>query len=194
MNMQARATKGMSRTQDYGVVTAPDTVRLERLLPGPIERVWSYLTDSEKRGQWLASGTMDLKVGGQVEHVFDNSNLTGHDDRPPPKYADHGSIMTMNGTITEYEAPYRLAYNWGETEGESSHVLFELSRQGDQVRLTVTHSRLASREGMLSVAAGWHAHIGILIDRLQGRPPASFWPTHTRLEAEYAELIPAGRG
>ena len=28
---------------DYGVLTAPDTLRIERLLPGPIERVWQYL-------------------------------------------------------------------------------------------------------------------------------------------------------
>jgi hypothetical protein len=27
---------------EYGTVTGPDTVRLERLLPGPIERVWEY--------------------------------------------------------------------------------------------------------------------------------------------------------
>ena len=28
----------------YGVVTEPGTVRIERLLPGPAERIWSYLT------------------------------------------------------------------------------------------------------------------------------------------------------
>ena len=32
----------------YGVQTAPDTVRIERLLPGPIERLWAYLTESDK--------------------------------------------------------------------------------------------------------------------------------------------------
>ena len=41
---------------DYGVLTAPDTLRIERLLPGPIERVWQYLTDSDKRATWLAVG------------------------------------------------------------------------------------------------------------------------------------------
>jgi uncharacterized protein YndB with AHSA1/START domain len=40
---------------DYGVLTAPDTLRIERLLPGPIERVWQYLTDSDKRATWLAA-------------------------------------------------------------------------------------------------------------------------------------------
>ena len=50
---------------DYGVVTDAGTVRLERILPGPIERVWSYLTESEKRGQWFAAGEMELRVGGR---------------------------------------------------------------------------------------------------------------------------------
>ena len=46
---------------DYAVVTAPGTVRIERLLPGPIGRIWSYLTESDKRSQWLAAGNMELK-------------------------------------------------------------------------------------------------------------------------------------
>lgn len=29
---------------DYAVRTGDDTVRIQRLLPGPIERLWSYLT------------------------------------------------------------------------------------------------------------------------------------------------------
>ena len=49
---------------EYGVVLESGAVRFERLLPGPVERVWSYLTESEKRGQWLASGVFDLRVGG----------------------------------------------------------------------------------------------------------------------------------
>ena len=55
---------------DYGVVTEPGTVRIQRALPGPIERVWDYLTDSEKRGTWLAKGAMEPNVGGRVELHF----------------------------------------------------------------------------------------------------------------------------
>ena len=43
---------------DYAVATNPTTVRIERSLPGPIERAWEYLTDSEKRGKWFASGNL----------------------------------------------------------------------------------------------------------------------------------------
>ena len=42
--------------KDYPSVLSPTEIRFERLLPGPIENVWSYLTDAKKRGEWLASG------------------------------------------------------------------------------------------------------------------------------------------
>lgn len=32
-----------------GVVIAPGTIRFERLLPGPIERIRDYLTEPDKR-------------------------------------------------------------------------------------------------------------------------------------------------
>src|SRR5690606_15460855 len=67
----------------YGVQTEPATVRLQRLLPGPIERVWAYLTESDLRRQWLARGDMDLKVGGKVELVWRNDDLTGHAEARP---------------------------------------------------------------------------------------------------------------
>ena len=177
---------------DFGVVTAPGTVRIERLLSGPIERVWSYLTESEKRGRWLASGEMELRVGGRVEHVFNNSELTEHDDPAPPKYAKYACESRMHGKITECEPPRLLSYTWGGDPAEGSEVRFELTPRVDKVLLVVTHRRLADHDEMISVAAGWHTHLDILLDRLEDREPAGFWATHTRLEAEYERRIPAG--
>ena len=53
----------------------PGTVKMERLLPGPVERIWAYLTESDKRATWLAGGEFDLRVGGKVKLEFDNSKL-----------------------------------------------------------------------------------------------------------------------
>ena len=44
----------MSKLHAEGEIIDTQTVRFERLLPGPIERVWAYLTESEKRRKWLA--------------------------------------------------------------------------------------------------------------------------------------------
>jgi uncharacterized protein YndB with AHSA1/START domain len=48
---------------DYGERTAPGTVRLTRVLPGPIERVLAHITESDKRARWFAAGEMELRVG-----------------------------------------------------------------------------------------------------------------------------------
>ena len=53
----------------YGVLTEPATLTIQRMLPGPIERVWAYLTESDLRRKWLAAGEMEMKVGAPFEHV-----------------------------------------------------------------------------------------------------------------------------
>lgn len=191
MNAQVKPqASGAAPRGAYGLATAPDTVRIERLLPGPIERVWRYLTDSDKRGRWLAEGRMELRVGGWVEHVFHNNELTENDDPPPAKYADIADEARMDGRVTACEPPTLLSYTWSESSGSASEVTFELSAKKDDVVLVLTHRRLANREEMLGVAAGWHTHLDILADRLAGRTPPGFWATHTRLEHEYDRLIP----
>lgn len=178
---------------DYGHVTEPGTLRIERILPGPIERVWNYLTDSEKRGTWLASGVLEPRVGGRVEHIFRNSELSSQSDPAPAKYAHLGDESRMHGRVTAYEPPRLLSYTWSEESDVDSEVTFELSPLGEQVRLVLTHRRLGTRDTMISVGAGWHTHLGILAARLDGREPAPFWATHMRLEDEYEQRIPPGR-
>ncbi|MGH6905998.1 MAG: SRPBCC family protein [Geminicoccaceae bacterium] len=172
---------------EFGVVTAARTVRLQRVLPGPIERVWAYLTESEKRAKWLAAGPMELRVGGPVELHFANSELTPHGETAPERYKDQG-CATLHGRITRCDPPRLLSHSWGDG---GSEVTFELTPQGEDVLLVLTHRRLPDRRTMVSVASGWHAHLGILIDRLSGREPPPFWSTHARLEAEYETRIPA---
>jgi uncharacterized protein YndB with AHSA1/START domain len=54
----------------YGALIEPTTLEIQRLLPGPIERIWAYLTESELRRQWLAAGQMEMKVGALFEFVW----------------------------------------------------------------------------------------------------------------------------
>src|SRR5262245_58705376 len=70
--------------RDQAVQTAPDTIRLERHMPGPITRIWDYLTHPTIRGQWLAPGPMDLKPGGKYEMTFRHDELTPHAEIAPP--------------------------------------------------------------------------------------------------------------
>jgi uncharacterized protein YndB with AHSA1/START domain len=173
---------------DYGVFTEPATVRMERVLPGPIERIWAYLTESDKRGQWLASGAMDVRVGGQVELNFDHEQLSPQTGPTPDRYKEHGHFT---GRVTRCDPPRLLSYTWGENSGSDSEVTFELTPRGADVVMVLTHRRLSSREAMVNVASGWHAHVGFLIDVLNDREPPDFWATHARLEAEYGRRLGA---
>jgi len=174
---------------DYAVLTAPDTLRIERLLPGPIERVWQYLTDSDKRETWLAVGSVEQSVGGKVEHTFRNSELSPENDIPPPKYSHCAGDMNMLGKVTHWEPTRKLAYIWNAGSEAESEVTFELTAHQGQVKLVLTHRRITNPNEFLSTISGWHTHLNILRDRLQGKTPEGFWKVHTKLEKEYAERL-----
>lgn len=178
---------------DYGIITAADTVRFERLLPGPIERVWAFLTESDKRATWLASGPMELRVGGGVELRFRNSNLSPTPEPIPDKYRQYedGDGIGVVARVTRCEPPHVLSHTWSGEPGMESEVTYELTPQGDKVLLVLTHSRLGSRAAMLSVSGGWHTHLNILAARLNDHAPEPFWSTYGRLEGEYDKRLPA---
>jgi uncharacterized protein YndB with AHSA1/START domain len=173
----------------YASVIEPSTLRLERVLPGPIERVWAYLTESDKRAQWLASGAMDLRAGGDVELHFHHVDLSPEVVPTPERFKAYEGGVTVRGSITRCSPPRLLAFSWDEGPKERSEVTFELAPEGDAVRLVVTHRRLRDRAAMIDTASGWHAHLAILLDRLRGDRPRNFWRAHTALEAEYAQRL-----
>jgi len=174
---------------EYGVVTEPGTVRLERVLPGPMERVWAYLTEPEKRGKWLASGAMELRVGGRVELKFSHSELSA-EKTPPDEYKKYESCTFRNGRVTRCEPPKLLSYTWGDEPGENSEVTFELSARGKDTLLIVTHRLLRDRGETVGVASGWHSHLGVLEDQLNGREPRPFWTSILKTKAEYEKRLP----
>ncbi|WP_159587014.1 SRPBCC family protein [Chelativorans xinjiangense] len=167
-----------------GVATATDTVRFERLLPGPVERIWAYLTESDKRRQWLAGCEMELKVGGRADLLFKHSEFT--DEPAPEKYAEmNAKGHPSQHHITEIDPPRLLAMTWPGEDDRESEVVFELFPEGEKVLLVVTHKRLADRGEMANVASGWHAHLGILATALEGGKIKRFWSRIPELEAEY---------
>ena len=173
--------------KDYPSVLSPSEIRFERLLPGPIEKVWSYLTDPQKRGEWLASGPMEPRVGGKVSLRFKHSELSPNQAAPPEKYAEMDAMgHHAEETITVFEPPRRLAFTWGG----SSEVTFELTAKGDKVLLILTHRRLPTAAERDGTAAGWHCHLTILVEKLEGRTPPAFWDIFRKIDADYANGIP----
>ncbi len=174
---------------EYGELIGDDAVRFERILPGPIERVWSFLVEPEKRARWLCGGETEPSVGGRVEMHFNNENLSGEGDiEPPEKHRDVAGPVTFHGTVIAYEPPRRLSHSW-DFEGESSEVTYELTELDGQVKLVLTHRRLGSREEIVSVCSGWHTHLGILADILEQKKPRPFWKQQLAVEAEYETRV-----
>ena len=103
----------------YGTLIEPTTLKIQRLLPGPIERIWAYLTDSELRRKWLAAGAMEMKVGAPVELVWRNDELN---DPPGKRPADFPEEHRMQSRITECDPPRKLSIAWNN----SGDVTFEL--------------------------------------------------------------------
>ena len=96
----------LATLEAYGELTEPATLKIQRLLPGPVERVWAYLTESDLRRQWLAAGHMEMRVGAPVELVWRNNELTNPPGRRPPGSADE---HRMQSRITELDPLRKLA-------------------------------------------------------------------------------------
>jgi uncharacterized protein YndB with AHSA1/START domain len=168
----------------YGALTEPATLKIQRLLPGPIERVWAYLTESELRSEWLAAGQMEMRVGAPFELVWRNDGLTDPPGQRPAGFPDEHRLQSQ---VIALDPPRKLAIAWRN----GGDVSFDLEPAGNAVLLTVIHRRLPSRETMLMVGAGWHMHLDILVARVTGKQPEPFWDGWSRLRQEYDQLLPA---
>jgi len=79
------------RTSDLsGKFMRQPAVRFERILPGPIERVWEFLTETERLPGWFGHGVIEHRAGGAV------TLLDGH----------------IRGVVTQWKPPRLLAYTW----------------------------------------------------------------------------------
>lgn len=177
----------MKTNEQHGAFTGPDEIRIVRILPGPVERVWQYLVDPEKRARWFCGGELEQKAGGKIVFAMHHKNLAP-DEAPPPEYAavqDPG--VSFGGKVLKCEAPRLLVFTFGSDDSE---VTIELAPQGGQVQLVLTHrTRGAEERAELSnYGSGWHIHLAHLIALLEGAPRPPFWSVHTKLKAEYEAL------
>jgi uncharacterized protein YndB with AHSA1/START domain len=163
-------------------MTEARSLRFERLLDAPIDTVWEWLTDSEKRGRWFAAGKMELREGGAVELIFDHDNLSAEDVPYPPAYAPYKGVVAHEN-IVRIDPPRLLAFTF---EGDKNGVAeFELFPEGDRTRLVLTHTGVtpAAHAG---TGAGWHSHLAVLEAKLAGREIPDFWALHAQSEQAFA--------
>jgi len=175
-----------AEASEYGEITEAGAIRFRRLLPGPIERVWDYLTLPEKRRLWFADGPMDLRPGGEMELVWRNSELARPDEETPEHFRPYEGA-SMKGRIIAVEPPRLLIHSWDK----EAEVVYELEERGDKVLLTLTNRKLPGRAEIVDVAGGWHSHLEVLRARLEGSERPRFWDLVARVEKEYDARISA---
>jgi uncharacterized protein YndB with AHSA1/START domain len=143
---------GSGHISEDGQFSKITCLRFERLLPGPIERVFEFLTKPALLPGWFGNGTIEPRVGGEV------SLMDGH----------------IRGTVTQWQPPHRLTYSWNVfSPGEErsaypeSYLTLELQPRGDEVLLTLTHFPVLEPFEKQS-AMGWHTFIDMLASGLRG--------------------------
>ena len=172
----------------YGKRVDEHTVTFERLLPGPVEKIWTYLTDGDKRGEWFASGAIPSKVGEVFELRFKHSDLSPNKSAPPEQFKE----MDKTGFVSKerllaLEPMRRLVHTFGEERPPASEVEFLLTPEGNKVRLTLTHRKIPDRAYAVNISGGWHSHLSILQEKAEGKVPPPFWDVWRKTEHSYEQ-------
>ncbi len=141
---------------DKGAMSNVQCVRFTRVLPGPIERVWSFIAETKHLPAWFGDDSaIEPRQGGAVRL------MGGH----------------IRGIVTQWQPPKKLVYTWnvfgpGDAADAvsaypESYPTFELAAEGDQVKLVFTHFPVLERF-VKQNAMGWHTMLDILEAGLRG--------------------------
>jgi len=165
--------------------SAPDAIRLERLLDAPVETVWRYLTEAELRQQWFMGGT-DARPDGEFELLVDHDKLSTDKVPYPESYeCFKGAVWTEK--VIRFEPPRVLATTF--QSGKNGIVTYELFPEGEKTRLVLTHSEIQSPAGFQDFGGGWNSHLAVLEERLAGRSVRNFWELHAKSREEVRKAL-----
>ena len=167
----------------HGKLYENGTIVFERLLPGPIERVWAYVVDGEKRAKWFTGGDMPKIAGTRFTMVFNHTNLSG--EVAPERFAVMREPMPFEVELLSIDPPHRLSFSWPENDYVGT-VTIALKPFGDKVLLRLIHDNpIVRRKDIIGYLGGWHTHLLMLEDNASGRKPRPFWISFASVEAEY---------
>ncbi|RVX40715.1 uncharacterized protein YndB with AHSA1/START domain [Nonomuraea polychroma] len=135
------------------------TVRMQRRLPHPPDKVWRAITQPEHLAAWFpAEVTID---GDRITYGF------GPD-----------------GRITQHDPPHVFAHTWGD-----DHLRWELQPDGPHgTLLSFTHT-FTDRHGAASFTTGWHTCIMAMLAHLDGRPFHHDPAAMARLHDDYIHIL-----
>jgi uncharacterized protein YndB with AHSA1/START domain len=138
------------------------TLRFERRLAHPIERVWRAVTEPSELAHWFPGKVeIDLVVGGKMR--FGEPGLDVDSE-----------LLPTQGLVTALDPPRLFAFTWADEP-----LRFELTPDGDGCVLVFTHT-FENRAGAPRFAAGWTECLDALLRMLGHDAPPSGrrWPEY----------------
>ncbi|MEU5881025.1 SRPBCC family protein [Spirillospora sp. NPDC047279] len=153
----------MSKNATLRTVDGVPTLRFERRLRHPVEKVWRAVSDPEEMGAWFpAAVEAELRPGAPMRFVFP-------EEAPVEENWD--------GEVLEVDPPKVFMFRWHEDV-----LRFELVPQNGGCLLVFTQTIGGGDIGLLGAgrtAAGWDTCLEVLAGGLEGRevPTAEDWLT-----------------
>ena len=162
-----------------------NTLRFERTLAHPIEKVWHVLTDEAETAYWFPGRIVGARTpGAKVRFVFEAKPAGVMDDALAALIASKQAEFAkappevFDGTLDVFDPPRVFALTWA-----GDKLRFELSQVGEATRLVFTHQFLDADPA--DVAAGWHVSLDWLAKRTGDGSPPTTRAEFEAIEADY---------
>jgi uncharacterized protein YndB with AHSA1/START domain len=169
---------------DLGTLHAADrrmTLRFERRLEHPPDKVWRMVTDPDGLARWFPARVQydAFEVGAKMTFTFGAADLQRAADAGVEEVPE-----VSTGSIREIDEPRVFEFDWlGEI------IRLELHAEADGCRLVFTHEFDRDETQAPKNAAGWHVCLDNLLAALAGRVgPTPEWTEtlHRRYATEMA--------
>ena len=142
-----------------GTSNMSDTLIKTIFLAAPKEKVWAYLTEKNKLGEWFHAPDQDLALG---------------EDYVLSEIAEDGSKKRQCwGQVQTWEPYDKLVYSFTVTplNGLMTTVTWELEEAHGGTRLTMQHKGVGQMDGDVlgllgALDTGWDSHFASLRERI----------------------------
>jgi len=166
----------MSDNESLGTIRRVDgefEARLERFIEHDQAKVWAMLTEPAHLADWLAPGSIELKLGGAAKLNF----------------VDSGTVI--DSTVSAFDPPRLIEYSWSSPGEPMRPVRWETLAVEGGTRLTLT-MRVPDSEDVARSCAGWEAHLMMLLAAIEGVPIKFPFQRFQDTRAAYREMLSGG--
>ncbi len=138
-------------------------IRIERVLPATISRVYDAWTRADVMVRWYCPNPqLELKVQADV--------------RVGGEYVVEMGPHVVRGSYLQVEPPHRLAFSWAwdGSSDEISRVQVDLSEVEDGTLMILTHTGFATAEDAANHQLAWEPELQRLSDLLAAAAESRF--------------------